>query len=44
MDGENQKLKKPKEDMQGKIEFRNVCFSYPSRPKELILQNLKEIF
>ena len=38
-DEKNQTLKKP-EEIQGKIEFKNVCFNYPSRPKEPIFDNL----
>lgn len=29
--------KKP-ERIQGNIEFRNVCFTYPSRPQDVILK------
>jgi len=38
-DEKNQTLKKP-EVIQGKIEFRNVSFTYPSRPKEVIFDKL----
>jgi ATP-binding cassette subfamily B (MDR/TAP) protein 1 len=39
LDDKNELLKKP-EVIKGKIEFKDVCFSYPSRPKELIFDNL----
>jgi len=37
-DEKNQTLKKPKV-IQGKIEFKNASFSFPSRPKEAIFEN-----
>jgi len=30
--------------VQGKIEFRNVSFSYPSRPEQKILDNFSAVF
>ena len=31
-------------DVQGKIEFRNVSFTYPSRPEQKILDNFSAVF
>ena len=31
-------------DVQGKIEFRNVSFIYPSRPEQKILKNFNATF
>lgn len=33
-----------REQLTGKIEFRNVCFSYPSRPEEQVLKNFSCVF
>ena len=37
---ENNKLKLIPNDLQGRIEFKNVYFSYPTKPNQLILNNL----
>ena len=37
---ENNKLKLMPNDLQGRIEFKNVYFSYPTKPNQLILNNL----
>lgn len=37
---ENEKLKKTAEHLKGKIEFRNVTFSYPTRDDTVVLKNI----
>jgi ATP-binding cassette subfamily B (MDR/TAP) protein 1 len=36
----NEKGEKPKKNLKGDIEFRDVCFSYPSRPEIPILKKI----
>ena len=37
---ESNKLKKDSAEIEGKIEFRNVSFSYPTRPNQKVLKNI----
>ena len=41
-DSEN-KDKKNTDELVGKIEFKNVCFSYPTKPEQIVLKNLSFI-
>jgi len=34
------KDKKNTDELVGKIEFKNVCFSYPTKPEQIVLKNL----
>jgi ABC-type bacteriocin/lantibiotic exporter with double-glycine peptidase domain len=35
---------KEQSDLKGKIEFKNVSFSYPSNKKQMILSNFSAVF